>query len=82
MRPAGGGTLTAARVDDALVHLVTRENSSYTQIWNSLNRQQKIALKAVIDEGGKALRSAEVLACYGLAASSMQRPSRPWTLAG
>jgi uncharacterized protein len=73
LRAAGGGTLTAARVDDALVHLVTRENSSYTQIWNSLNRQQKTALKAVIDEGGKDLRSAETLARYGLAASSMHK---------
>jgi AAA+ ATPase superfamily predicted ATPase len=73
LRASGGGTLTAARVDDALVRLVTRENSSYTQIWNSLARQQKIALKAVIDEGGKDLRSAEVLARYGLAASSMHK---------
>jgi DNA-binding transcriptional ArsR family regulator len=73
LRAAGGGTLTAARVDDALVRLVTRENSSYTQIWNSLNRQQKTALKAVIDEGGKDLRSAEALARYGIAASSMHK---------
>jgi len=73
LRAAGGGTLTAARVDDALVQLVTRENSSYTQIWNSLNRQQKTALRAVIDEGGKELRSAAVLARYGLAASSMHK---------
>src|SRR6202789_525319 len=71
LRAAAGGTLTAARVDDALVRLVTRDNSSYTQIWNSLNRQQKTALKAVIDEGGKDLRSAGALARYGLAASSM-----------
>jgi hypothetical protein len=51
-----------ARIDDALIRLVTRENSSYTQIWNSLARQQKIALKAVIEEGGTDLRSAAVLA--------------------
>ena len=73
LRASGGGTLTATRVDEALVGLVTRENSSYTQIWNSLTRQQKIALKAVIDEGGKDLRSADVLARYGLAASSMHK---------
>ena len=52
---------------------MTRENSSYTQIWNSLNRQQTIALKAVIGEGGMDLRSAQVLARYGLAASSMHK---------
>jgi uncharacterized protein len=73
LRASGGGTLTTARVDEALVRLVTRENSSYTQIWNGLTRQQKIALKAVIDEGGKDLRSADVLARYGLAASSMHK---------
>ena len=73
LRASGGGTLTPARVDDALVRLVTRENSSYTQIWNSLARQQKIALKAVIDEGGIDLRSAEVLARYGIAASTMHK---------
>jgi DNA-binding transcriptional ArsR family regulator len=61
------------QLSSAIGYLITRENSSYTQIWNSLNRQQKIALKAVIDEGGKDLRSAEVLARYGLAASSMHK---------
>ena len=69
----GTGTLTSSRIDDALVRLVTRENSSYTQIWNSLARQQKIALKAVIEEGGTDLRSAAVLARYGIAASTMHK---------
>jgi hypothetical protein len=73
LRASGGGTLTTARVDDALVHLVTRENSSYTQIWNSLTRLQKVALKAVIDEGGSDLRSASVLSRNGIAASSMHK---------
>jgi uncharacterized protein len=73
LRGSGGATLTSNRIDDALVRLVTRENSSYTQIWNSLARQQKIALKAVIDEGGTDLRSAAVLAHYGIAASTMHK---------
>ena len=73
LRASGGGTLTSDRVDHGLVRLVTRENSSYTQIWNSLARQQKIALKAVIDEGGTDLRSAGVLARYGIAASTMHK---------
>jgi AAA+ ATPase superfamily predicted ATPase len=73
LRESGGGTLTSSRIDDALVRLVTRENSSYTQIWNSLARQQKIALKAVIEEGGTDLRSAAVLARYGIAASTMHK---------
>jgi uncharacterized protein len=73
LRASGGGTLTSERIDAALVQLVTRENPSYTQLWNSLARQQKIALKAVIDEGGTGLRSAAVLARYGIAASTMHK---------
>jgi AAA+ ATPase superfamily predicted ATPase len=73
LRASGGGTLTARRVDEALVRLVNRENSSYTQLWNSLTRQQKVALKAVIDERGVDLRSAAVLARYGIAASTMHK---------
>ena len=73
LRASGGGTFTSDRVDAALVRLVTRENSSYTQIWNSLARQQKIALKAVIEEGGVDLRSAAVLARYGIGASTMHK---------
>jgi uncharacterized protein len=73
LRASGGGTLTSDRIDAALVRLVTQDNSSYTQIWNSLTRQQKIALKAVIDEGGTDLRSAAVLARHGIAASTMHK---------
>ena len=36
-------------------------------------RPQKIALKAVIEEGGTDLRSAAVLARYGIAASTMHK---------
>ena len=73
LRASGGGTLTSDRVDAALVRLVTRGNSSYGQIWNSLTRQQKIAFKAVIEEKGTDLRSAEVLARHGIAASTMHK---------
>jgi len=73
LRTSGGGTLVTARVEEALVELVTRENPSYTQLWNSLTRQQKFVLKAVIEEGGVNLRSAEVLARYGVASSTMHK---------
>jgi AAA+ ATPase superfamily predicted ATPase len=76
LRASGAGSLTSDRVDDALVNLVTRENPSYTQLWNSLTRPQKLALKAVIDEGGTNLRSAAVLARYGIAASTMHKTLR------
>ena len=54
LRTSGGGALTPARVDAALVLLVTRENPSYTQLWNSLTQTQKFVLKAVINAGGLA----------------------------
>lgn len=73
LRASGGETLTARRVDEALSRLVARENAAYTQIWNSLTRSQKIAVKAVIMERGTNLRAAPVLARYGLAASTMHR---------
>lgn len=73
LRACGGGTLTPDRVDEALVALVTRENPSYTQLWNSLTKQQKIALKAVIEQSGANLRSAAVLSRYGLASSTMHK---------
>jgi len=73
LRASGGGTLTPDRVDEALVGLVTRENPSYTQLWNSLTKQQKIALKAVIEQAGASLRSAAVLSRYGLASSTMHK---------
>lgn len=73
LRACGGGTLTPGRVDDALAGLVTRENPAYTQLWNSLTKQQKIALKAVIEQGGVSLRSAAVLSRYGLASSTMHK---------
>jgi hypothetical protein len=73
LRSEGGNTLTAARVDDALTRLVSRENPSYTQLWNSLTKQQKIVLKVVIAEGGTNLRAAAVLGRYRIAASSMHK---------
>src|SRR5487761_547458 len=73
LRACGGGTLTPDRVDEALVALVTRENPSYTQLWNSLTKQQKIALKAVIEQSGANLRSAAVLSRYGLTSSTMHK---------
>ena len=54
LRTSGSSALTPARVDAALVLLVTRENPSYTQLWNSLTQTQKFVLKAVINAGGLA----------------------------
>jgi predicted transcriptional regulator len=43
------------------------------QLWHSLTRAQKKALKAVIERQGRELLAREVLEAHELAASSMQR---------
>ena len=65
--------LDAEVVDRTLVHIVQQENPAYMQLWQSLTRAQKKALKAVIVRGGRELLARESLAAQGLAASSMQR---------
>lgn len=66
-------TLTAELVDRTLVRIVQQENPAYMQLWQSLTRAQKKALKAVIERGGRELLAREVLRQHDLAASSMQR---------
>jgi DNA-binding transcriptional ArsR family regulator len=70
---AAGASLTAGKVDEAVERLVSRENPSYTQLWNSLTRAQKLATKAVIEERGINLRAAPTLARYGMPSSSMHK---------
>jgi uncharacterized protein len=66
-------SLTVDLVDQTLVHIVQQENPAYVQLWQSLTKAQKKALKAVIERGGRELLGREVLQAHGLAASSMQR---------
>jgi uncharacterized protein len=66
-------SLTVELVDRTLVHIVQQENPAYVQLWQSLTKAQKKALKAVIERGGRELLGREVLQAHGLAASSMQR---------
>ena len=75
VEPAHGGSpmLTAAVVDRALDRVVAREDAPYTQLWTNLSATQRIVVRALIDEGGRQLRSAEVLARHGVASSSMTR---------
>ena len=65
--------LTPALVDQTLVRIVQQENPSYMQLWQSLTRAQKKALKAVIEREGRELLGRETLEAHELAASSMQR---------
>jgi hypothetical protein len=65
--------LTVELVDRTLVRLVQQENPAYMQLWQSLTKAQKKALKAVIERGGHELLGRPTLEASGLAASSMQR---------
>lgn len=73
LRVAPHLSLTADLVDQTLVRIVQQENPAYMQLWHSLTKAQKKALKAVIERSGRELLAREVLEAQGLAASSMQR---------
>jgi hypothetical protein len=73
LRVAPHQALTADLVDRTLVHIVQQENPAYMQLWQSLTRAQKKALKSVIERAGRELLARDALAAHGLAASSMQR---------
>jgi hypothetical protein len=59
-------------VNEAVVRIVEREDPAYTQLWMSLTRNQKKALKAVIAREGLALHSADTAREFALPPSSMQ----------
>jgi AAA+ ATPase superfamily predicted ATPase len=73
LRVAPKPTLTVEVVDETLVRIVQQENPAYMQLWQSLTKAQKKALKAVIERQGRELLGREALEVSGLAASSMQR---------
>lgn len=72
LRAAPGNTVTAQVVDDALERLVRREDPAYTQIWTTLRRNQKTAIKAIITERGKGMMSAPVARKHHISTASMQ----------
>lgn len=65
-------TVTRELVDGALERLVRREDPAYTQIWTTLRRNQKTAIKALIGEGGLGLLSSAVARRYGVSTPSLQ----------
>jgi uncharacterized protein len=73
LRVAVRPTLTVEVVDQTLVRIVQQENPAYMQLWQSLTKAQKKAVKAVIEREGRELLGREALEASGLAASSMQR---------
>jgi uncharacterized protein len=72
LRERGGGAVAPALVDEALERVVRREDTAYTQIWNSLRKNQRLALRAIIEEGGEALFRAEVARRARVTTSSLQ----------
>ena len=73
LRVAVKPTLTSELVDQTLIRLVQQENPAYMQLWQSLTKAQKKAVKSVIERQGRELLGREALESSGLAASSMQR---------
>lgn len=71
LRVQPAAQLTSAFVDEALEAVVRTEYSGYARIWAGLTRAQKIALKAVIEERGRALTSSAALRRFGLGSSTM-----------
>lgn len=72
LRAGTENMVTVAVVDDALERLVRREDPAYTQIWTTLRRNQKTAMKAVISEEGTGLLSSSVARRYHISTASMQ----------
>lgn len=65
-------SLTPAAVDGALERLLGKEDPAYAQLWSSLSRNQKKAVKAVMDTGGRELASAAVARRFEIASSSLR----------
>jgi AAA+ ATPase superfamily predicted ATPase len=76
LRAGSANTVTSNLVDEALERLVRREDPAYTQIWTTLRRNQKTAVKAVISEGGTGLFTTMVARKYGISTASMQTALR------
>jgi uncharacterized protein (UPF0147 family) len=72
LRAGPENTVTVAVVDAALERLVRRDDPAYTQIWITLRRNQKSAIKAVISEEGTGLLSSRVARSYHISTASMQ----------
>lgn len=72
LRAGTGRAVSRPLVDEALERLVRREDPAYTQIWTTLRRNQKTAIKAVIGEGGTSLLSSRVARTYHISTPSIQ----------
>jgi hypothetical protein len=80
LRESDGGTLTLSRIDDALVRLVTRENSSYTQIWNSLAHSRRLRSRLSLRRAARTCAPQRCWPATVLLPRQCIRCSRSWTL--
>ena len=72
LRAGEVAVVAPAHARAAVDRIVRKEDPAYTQIWTQLSRNQKKALKAVIESGGEQLQSHDVSNRYDVSASSMQ----------
>lgn len=68
--------LSVGAVADSRTRLVRQEGPAYTQLWIGLHKAQKIAIKAVVLEGGLGLMGEEALSRYRLGVSTMRQALR------
>lgn len=73
MRSGQVATLDRAAVDQALELIVKREDAAYTQIWVSLKKNQKKALRLIVESGGARFFSGKAAQSKRVAVSSLQR---------
>lgn len=75
-RDGDAARLDEVAVDAALDAVLGQENPTFTRAWTSLTRAQKVALKAVVVEGGRAMFSHAVAARARASVATMQRALR------
>jgi hypothetical protein len=72
LREQGGREATPASVGAALERVVRREDPAYAQIWSALRKNQRVALRLVIEHGGESLYRAAVAQGAGITTPSLQ----------
>lgn len=81
VRPSGS-ELDIAEVEVALDRLVRNEDPFFTHLWTELTENQRKALKAVSETGGREIYAQATTAKYRLSASAMQAAVRDLTRRG
>ncbi len=75
-RSGDSSRLDEPTVEAALSTVLEQESPAFTRAWTSLTRAQKVTLKAVVLEHGRAMLSHDVAARAGAPVATMQRALR------